>query len=101
MLSTEQVNAELARLTYRPHWSFRAYEDQWEGQKVRIVAEVPDSCDPAGTVTLGIDSFLPPMSDEWDVRRWLAWRLQRIEIHESLEFLKLDGAPIWDPHKNG
>jgi hypothetical protein len=98
MLSTEQVNAELARLTYKPSFTFRAYDDAWEGQKVRIVCTVPDSTNPGETVDLGVDSFLPPMDDEWDVRRWLAWRLQRIEIHESLEFLKLDGAPIWDPH---
>jgi hypothetical protein len=98
MLSTEQINAELERLSYKPGWQFRAYDDQWEGQKVRIVGTVPDSYNPDATVDLGIDSFLPPLCDEWDLRRWLAYRLKRIETHEMLEFLKLDGSPIWNPH---
>lgn len=101
MLSTADINAELERLTYKPGFTFRAYEDPWEGQKIRIVGTVPDSYNPEQTVDLGIDSFLPPCQDAWDLRRWLAYRLKRIEIHEMLEFLKLDGAPIWDPHKPG
>lgn len=101
MLSTEQINTELGRLTYKPGFTFRAYEDLWEGQKIRIEATVPDSRNPEETVDLGIDSFLPPLVDEWDLRRWLAYRLRRVETHEMLEFLRLDGSPIWDPHKPG
>jgi hypothetical protein len=98
MLSTDAINAELDRLSYKKGWKFKAYDDPWEGQKIRIEATVPDAYDPDRTVDLGIDSFLPPMCDEWDLRRWLAYRLKRIETHEMLEWLKLDGAPLWDPH---
>jgi hypothetical protein len=99
MLSTDAINAELARVTYKPRWSFRAYDDQWEGQKIRILADVPDAYDPDRTITLGVDSFLPPLNDEWDVRRWLFWRISRIENHEAREFFRLDGQILWDPHK--
>lgn len=98
-MSTADINRELDRLSYKPRWSFRAFDDPWEGQKLRIVCTVPDSYhDDGRTIDLGVDSFIPPLCDEWDLRRFVAWRVQRIEIHESLEFLKLDGAPIWNPH---
>jgi hypothetical protein len=91
MLSTADINRELDRI---------AYNDQWEGQKIRIKAVVPDAYDPDRTVTLGIDSFLPPLQDEWDLRRWLMWRIQRIESHEMREFFfRLDGQILWDPHR--
>lgn len=100
MLSTDQINAELARISYRPGWSFTAFDDQWEGTKIRIVAKgIPDSYNPGETIDLGIDSFLPPICDEWNLRRWLAWRIQRIEIHEMREFFRLDGRVLWDPHR--
>lgn len=99
MLSTDAINAELARLTYKHGWVFKAYDDQWEGKKIRIEAEVPDAYDPDRTITLGIDSFLPPLCDEWDVRRWLIWRILRIENHEAREFFRLDGQVLWDPHR--
>jgi hypothetical protein len=99
MLSTADINRELDRIAYKPGFTFKAYDDQWEGQKIRIQAEVPDAYNPDETVTLGIDSFLPPLLDEWEVRRWLMWRLLRIENHEAREFFRLDGNILWDPHR--
>lgn len=98
MLSTDQINAELARITYKPGFTFRAYDDPWEGQKVRIEAVVLDAYNPTETVTLSIDSFVSPMQDEWEVRRWLMWRIMRIECHEAREFFRLDDQILWNPH---
>jgi hypothetical protein len=100
LLSTADINAELERLSYMPGWSFKAYDHPDEGQMIRIVGErVLDSYNPGETLDIGVNSFLPPLSDEWDLRRWLKYRLKRIATHEVLEWLKLDGEPIWDPHR--
>jgi hypothetical protein len=48
---------------------------------------------------LGIDSPIPPMADTDALHRWLIWRLGRVESHESREFYRVDGFPLFDPHR--
>ena len=101
MLTIEQIQAELARITYRPGWTFEAYQGPWEGQHLVIRAEVVNAFNPATTVTLDIHSMLPPIPDAAYLHRWLAWRLARIEVHEAREFFRVDGKPPFDPHAAG
>jgi hypothetical protein len=98
MLPLEDIRAHLGRITYRPGWTFEAYEDEHEGYKLRILAPVENSYRPGETVDLGIDSFLPPLETTHELETWLAWRLRRIESHESREWLRRDGQLISDPH---
>ena len=98
MLTTTQIQEQLARISYKPGWSFRAYDGRWEGQHLVITTEVEDSYRPGETTTLDVHSMLPPMADADALHAWLAWRLQRIETHEMREFLKLDGKVLFDPH---
>lgn len=98
-MSTEEIRAEVARVSYRPGWTFtveeRGFEDPW----LRIVAPVPNAYDPAQTIDLGIDSPLPPMADTDQLHSWLIWRICRIETHEAREFFKIDGFVQFDPHR--
>jgi hypothetical protein len=101
MLTTPQVQAVLDRVTYKDGWSLEVYDGRFEGQHVVITTVVADAYDQTKTVTLDVHSSLPPMRDEQAVLEWLAWRLGRLEIHEMLEFLRLDGSCWVDPHRTG
>lgn len=100
MLTIEQIRAEVARVAYRPGWTFvveeRGFEDPW----LRIIAPVPNAYDPAQAIDLGIDSPVPPMADADALHRWLMWRLCRVETHEAREFYKVDGFVQFDPHRS-
>lgn len=98
VLSTEQIRDHLARLSYRPGWSFQLREHPFEGHQVFIIGkDLPDSYS-TSNLDIGVLSFLPPMPDTTYLEQWIAWRLARIETHEMREFLKRDGQPIFDPH---
>lgn len=98
MLSTQDIQAHLKRITYKPGWTITAYDGRWEGQHVVVRTEVEDTYNPGTTTTLDVHSMLPPMRDTQTLEEWVAWRLQRLECHEMREFLKRDGQPIYDPH---
>lgn len=97
-LTTDQLQAALAEVTYRPGWSFSLSEHRWEGTKIRILAEVRNSNRPDETITLGIDSFVPPMSTVAQFHQWLIYRLIRIESHEAREWLREHDQPLFNPH---
>jgi hypothetical protein len=97
VLSTAEIRDCLERCAYKPGWTWTLREDPWEGLFVRFLVEIEDSYG-TGTLTLGIDSWLPPQVSEESLRLWMAWRLGRIESHEMREFFKVDGRPVFDPH---
>jgi hypothetical protein len=98
MLSTTEIQAELQRITYREGWTFTAYDGRWEGQHLTIRADLPDAYNPGHTVTVQVESALPPIPDVDYLLIWLAWRLGRVENHEMREHLRVDGAPVYNPH---
>lgn len=69
-----------------------------EGPTLRIEATVADAYAPDKTTDLGIDSPIPPCATEHDFLTWLRWRLARVAVHESDEWLRRDGAAVFDPH---
>jgi hypothetical protein len=97
-LSTAQIQAHLKRLTYKDGWAFRVYDGRFEGQHLTIETTVPNTYRPGQTVTLRVESCLPPMRDTGQLEEWLAWRLGRLELHEMREHLKRDRVCIFDPH---
>lgn len=101
MLTVPQIAEVLARVTYKPGWTFQVYDGRWEGPHMVIRTEVPDAYDPGKAVTLDVHSMLPPMRDGLAVVEWLAWRCARIEVHEMREFLRIDGELPFDPHADG
>lgn len=102
MPSAADIQAILNDVSYRPGWRFRAV-DTPEGVLVRIDATLPDSRNPGRMVDIGIDSVLDPFvlwAGRDELLRWLAWRLQRVEIHESQEWFRYRGELHQDPHEN-
>lgn len=98
MLTIQEIQNHLTKVTYKPGWSFEAYTGRWEYNHIIIRTEVPDAETPENTVTLDIHSMLPPMSDTHQFDQWLMWRLARIEIHEMREFYKIEGKVVDSPH---
>jgi hypothetical protein len=98
VLTTAQVQAELERVTYKPGWTITCYDGRHEGQHLTIRADLPDACNPGDTVTIQVETALPPIPDVDYLHAWLIWRLCRIESHEAREFYRVDGKPVFDPH---
>lgn len=94
------AQACLARVRYRPGWTFTLYQGDFEGPHLRIRADVENSYRPGQTVALDIHSPVPlaVIADGPALLRYLAWRLQIVESHEMREWLKLDGVVVFDPH---
>lgn len=101
MLTVGEIEAELARVSYKPGWTFRVYQGRWEGLHLVIRTEVPDAYHEGENVVLDVHSFLPPLRDRWALHSWLTWRLARIEVHEMREFYRVDGQCWDDPHAEG
>lgn len=97
-MTAEEIRRQLAGYTYRPGWTFELVEGHCEGLQVRIVGTVEDAYHPGRLIDLGINDWLPPVCTPEDLDRWLAYRLQRVEIHEEREWLRRDGRHIDDPH---
>lgn len=97
-MTAEQVRRQMASYTYRPRWTFELIEGHCEGLQTRMVGPVEDSYHPGRTIDLGINDWLPPLATPDDLDRWMAYRCQRIEIHESREWLRRNGVLVNDPH---
>lgn len=97
-LTTAEIQKHVARITYKPGWTFEVYDGHWEGQHLVIRTEVADTYNPGITTILDVHTKIPPLEDEDQLEKFLAWRLGRLEMHEMREFLKRDGKIIFDPH---
>jgi hypothetical protein len=60
---------------------------------------LPDAAHDGHHVNLRIHSPIPPMRDAACYFTWLIWRLRVVEVHELLEWFKVDGSPWIDPHE--
>lgn len=101
MLTIQQIEDELKKITYRNGWKFFVYQGAWEGQHMRIEATVPDSVELGQDVSLKIETPIPPYNTIEDFHLWLMYRLIRIETHEAREWFKVDGIPVFYPHMDG
>lgn len=101
MLSTQEIKDHLAKITYKPGWSFTYYDGVWEGPHLRIFCEaIEDSFNPGTTTVLDIHCFLSPndIASTEALETYLMYRLGRIEVHEMREFFKRNGKVVSSPH---
>lgn len=99
MLSDQQIADEVRRMTYKPGWALSVfYPDEFQRLYFAVDVDLPNSYKPDETVMLHIESPLPPMGDADQLRAWVLWRLTKVEIHEAMEWLKVDGKMFRDPH---
>lgn len=109
-LDADAVNEILSRRAYRPGWTFNAYVgDTTRWVHVEINAMVEDSYNPGQQTRLHIVSVVPPFilrEGELAFDKWLANRLQVVEVHESAEWYRKPGrdfpwVPVFNPHRDG
>jgi hypothetical protein len=97
-LSTQNMQDLLAEVEYMPGWKIEVYDTEWQGPCLAIQARVEDSYNPGEMTDLRVKSFLPPFEVPIEFYRYLRWRLARIAVHESDEWLRARGKPLFDPH---
>lgn len=107
-LTVEEVRGILAARSYRPGWTFTAYAGETtRAVIIEIRATVEDSYQPGRGAPLEIYSPMPDyVDDELAFDKWFAWRLQRLEVHESQEWYRRPGrdfpwVPVFNPHRDG
>lgn len=100
-----QVWDQLNRCDYKPGWSWRL--DNLDGGHLYLIVEYPttNTYSPNEPVSVRGKIEIPPYEVQyWSEERfmhWLAQRMVDLEIHESREWLRRDGA-LWDnPHAPG
>lgn len=99
LLTIEDMKGIVSRVSYRLGWKFRVYQGETRGAMLEILATVDDSVKLGEFAKLEIYAGIPPYDSEKGFLNWLFYRLREIEIHECGEFLKLDGAVVYDPHR--
>lgn len=97
-----QFLARLRRFTYKPGWTFDAYFNTLTPYiTLTIFAMVIDTYNPTEMVTVRcvkqIDYFYLDENDEQFARR-LQIYIFEMELHESREWLRLDGEIFDNPH---
>ena len=89
------------RITYKAGWNISLYMDETMHRPVLyVVAEVDDAYKLDKKVKLYIRALVPTyvITTERDFFLWVLQRLQEAEIHECLEFFKVDGDQLFNPH---
>jgi hypothetical protein len=100
LLTLEEMQSSLAMMTYRPGWKMEMYQGFAEGPHFKLSATLEDSVNKGQMIDVEIHSVIPPQISIESFELWVSHRLQRIEIHESMEWLQIDGKPIIDPHRD-
>lgn len=95
-----QLKEWLTHVTYKPGWKITAYATEFELTWIAIEMTLEDSYHPGDVMSLSIRSPVYEFMDVEDFKRWLAWRLARIESHEMREWLKWDNVVMFDPHSD-
>lgn len=104
-LDIDSVKTFLEGVTYKKGWEFEVYDNPFDGIYIQIRTEVPNAYyveggDSPKTVPLRINSPVPTVALESyrHLGDWLLWRIIRVETHEAMEFFKVDGYMLYDPH---
>jgi len=96
-----------SRFTYKEGWTFEfEYFIDYNEYRLIIQAMFPDSRNPNRKVPVRNTSRLPDFrADDLELMiRFVRSRIQDLEIHESDEWIRLNGELVCDPHnseKNG
>lgn len=99
----EVLHGLLKRLTYREGWEFRLRDDYARGQGSRgatlvITVTAPNSAHPEDMIAVNHLMMVPAASyNERSWRRWLFDQVGLVELHERMEFFRLNGKAAYPP----
>lgn len=98
MLTIQQMQERLNRMTYKEGWTIKLYQGAFEGAHLQITAELDDSVELGKKTVFDVHDMMPPMLSIEQFDLYIIDRLMRIETHEAREWLKLDGKSLFYPH---
>lgn len=101
-----RLEAELARWTYKPGWTFELERppphDSFAVGSIVVRYQALDSRGSGETIPIvvrwAVDVYLLQDEHEQVFQRWLQARVLDAERHESREWLRRDGGIFDDPH---
>lgn len=99
MLSFEELKELTRQVTWVPGSRFSVAMDRLEGPVLIIEITLPDSTTPDKSIDLRIVTFIPPVETKRHYMNWLLYRLNRIAVHESTEWFKINGERWINPHE--
>jgi len=88
----------LQHVTYKQGWSFLP-EDQEGRLGVTIFREVPDSIPPHEAGTIVSHHEIDMAESDAGILRQVYDGILEAETHEALEWFRVDGEVVFDPHK--
>jgi hypothetical protein len=86
----------LRNFTYRPGWMFSVYDGC-----LTVHAQVIDANNQTETCPLTSVQQLPMQAlhyKDFDWTNWLFRTILDLERHETQEFFRINGQPVYDPH---
>lgn len=99
-LGIEALQKLVDRISYKDNWQFVVVVfNQLEGPYLGMLTYQQNAYQPEGDrIPLRIWSQIPPMYDARQFWNWMLWRITQAEIHEVMEFFRVDNAIYNDPH---
>jgi hypothetical protein len=104
----EWLQQQLNRYAYKPSWVWRLDEGTpslWNARfYVCIEFSAMDAWNPPKVIQLKsvvpVPPWIPECRDPIMFKRWFQTAIFETELHESREWLRLDGQLVDDPHKD-
>lgn len=103
MITIEQAQSIIHRLTYKPGWKFHLDFYTVDKVSLAISFDTENAYEPGQIVKIGFRQVLTPstlISEESFIAALMSI-IDRAERHETREWFKIDGQMPFDPHKGG
>jgi hypothetical protein len=98
LLTVQQMQEHIAKVSYK-EWKIEVREGFAEGPHIEIIALLDDSVELGKKTEFRVNSPIGYMQTIEQFNLFLLARLLRIESHETREWFKVDGKPIFYPHE--
>jgi hypothetical protein len=95
MLSTDNIREIAGKVEYKDGWQFRACDDPHLSRpRLLILADVPNSHQTGGTISVGITPVVPPCETPSQFLEWMLHKIIEAETHDARELFKYDGMRL-------
>lgn len=105
-MTRAEVIAIMERITYKPGWQIKIQEDWRKDTMIHVslswMAEDSTGKVKGKLIQVGsrhvFDIYM--FHDEKSILNRMYWVFEQAERHETMEFFKYNGNPVYDPHAN-
>ena len=99
-MTKTEAREYISTITYKPNWSIQTYDGNFNFLRLRVDAKLLDSLDPEKLTTVTLETFIDIKHlDTKDlIMQNVLSVIERIEGHEIMEWFKVNGVCVTDPH---